>query len=139
MLSKATPLLLTASPKITLHWSDGLLCILFPYSLYPIQLITEVHECSPLVEHNNRIDGYPRYPSLTSISDTVVRTVEKWTRQLYVVVFCILVKERVHSYRYSTRWILCLYQQHWATAMCSHCASTPFSLCIGLKYLYMKV
>ena len=46
MLSKATPLLLTASPKITLHWSDGLLCIHFPYSLYPIQLITEVHTCS---------------------------------------------------------------------------------------------
>ena len=41
MLSKATPLLLTASPKITLHWSDGLLCIHFPYSLYPKQLITE--------------------------------------------------------------------------------------------------
>ena len=38
MLSKATPLLLTASPKITLHWSDGLLCIHFPYSLYTIQL-----------------------------------------------------------------------------------------------------
>ena len=34
MLSKATPLLLTASPKITLHWSDGLLCIHFLYSLY---------------------------------------------------------------------------------------------------------
>jgi len=34
MLSQATPLLLTASPKITLHWSDGFLCIHFPYSLY---------------------------------------------------------------------------------------------------------
>jgi len=43
MLSKATTLLLIASPEITLHTSDGLLCIHFPYSLYPIQFINEVH------------------------------------------------------------------------------------------------
>ena len=49
MLSKATPLLLTASPKITLNWSAGLLCIHFPYSLYPIQSTNEVHTCSKLV------------------------------------------------------------------------------------------
>ena len=60
---------------------------------------------------NNTIDGHPSSPSLTSISDTAVRTVEKWTRRLYVVVFCILVKESVNSYRYSISWILCLYRQ----------------------------
>ena len=52
-----------------------------------------------------------KFPVLTSISDTAVRNVEKWTRRLYVVVFCILVKESVNSYRYSISWILCLYRQ----------------------------
>ena len=127
MLSRATPLLLTASPKITLHWSDGRLCIHFPYSLYPIQLITEVHKCSYLVlgQHYNRWS-----PKLTRISDTVVRIVEKRTRRLYVVVFCILEKERVNSYRYSISWILGLYRQHWATTIRSRCASTPVSLSV---------
>ena len=77
---------------------------------------------------NIRIDGHPSSPSLTSISDTGVRTVEKWTGWLYVVVFCMLVKEKVNSYRYSISWILGLYRQHWATTIRSRCTSTPFSL-----------
>ena len=75
----------------------------------------------------------PVFSVLNKHFDTGVRTVEKGncrTRRLYVVVFCILVKERVHSYRYSTSWILCLYRQHWATTIRSRCASTPFSLSV---------
>ena len=79
---------------------------------------------------NNTIDGHTSSPSLTSISDTVVRAVEKWIRRIYVVVFCILVKERVNSYRYSISWILDLYRQHWATTIRSRCASTPVSLSV---------
>ena len=63
---------------------------------------------------NNTVDGHTSYPSLTSISDNGVRTVEKLTKRLlYVVVFCTLVKERVNSYRYSISWIPCLCLQHW--------------------------
>ena len=43
---------------------------------------------------------------------------------------CIMVKERVNSYRYSTSWILCLYRQHWATTIRARCASTPVSLSV---------
>jgi len=129
MLSKATPLLLTASPTVTLHWSDVLLCIHFPYSLYPLQLITEVYKCSYLVLGQQHNRWTPKF-SVLNKHFTHCRSYYREMNKATIRSSFLHTGERVNSCRYSISWMLCLYRQHWATTIRSRCASTPLALSV---------